>query len=111
MLHRLAIHALPTLFVLIATLPSCVPTGATCASRPVVAVPSMPPAPLPEEIQKAPAPGMTWIPGAWEWTETQWTWIPGRWLSSPNGRPWQRARTWEEGGTLEFQRGGWACAE
>jgi len=42
-----------------------------------------PPAPLPEIVPAAPAPGMIWVAGAWHYDGVQYVWVPGRWESPP----------------------------
>ena len=42
-----------------------------------------PPAPLPEIVSAAPAPGMVWVAGCWHWDGSGYVWLPGHWESPP----------------------------
>lgn len=48
-----------------------------------------PPAPRIEERPPAP-PGKTatWIPGHWEWKQSNWVWRSGHWARTEPGKTW-----------------------
>ena len=63
------------------------PAGAPASVAPpttsVVAAPMAPPPVREEIVPTAPAPGMAWIPGYWNFTGATWTWVPGRYETPP----------------------------
>ena len=74
---------------LFASLGACVPdpysqeNGHTTNTQPVSYAPAAPPAPLIETVPSAPGPTVTWQPGNWAWTGTQWVWVPGHYEQRP----------------------------
>jgi WXXGXW repeat (2 copies) len=66
-------------------------TGCTSAP-PVTQTQAPPPMPAaPTEVQPAqPGPNYTWIPGHYEWRQSERTyvWVPGSWAVQPAGYVW-----------------------
>lgn len=56
---------------------------APTAPLPVTYAPTAPPAPLVEVVPSPPGPTVTWQPGNWAWTGSQWAWIPGHYEQRP----------------------------
>lgn len=53
----------------------------------VVAVDSLPPPALPEEIPPRPEDQshLVWTDGCWEWSIGRWIWVRGGWVEAPQG--------------------------
>ncbi|AKF03244.1 YXWGXW repeat-containing protein [Sandaracinus amylolyticus] len=73
-----------------------------------VRAPEAPPPPQVEARPAAPAPGMVWIEGYWQWDGARFVWIAGRWdLPRGQGASWQPP-TWRVGaGGAVFVPGRW----
>lgn len=68
------------------------------------------PPPAPQEAQPPPpAPNLTWAPGYWYWTGSDWVWIEGGWVSPPRpGLVFVSPRWIFHLGSWVFVDGGWA---
>jgi hypothetical protein len=50
-----------------------------------VAVASMPPGGLYEQMTRSPGYGFVWIEGSWHWNGYEWAWVSGRWVHQQDG--------------------------
>jgi hypothetical protein len=72
-----------------------------------VVVPGPPPPPPVTVIPPAPAVGMIWMPGDWDW-QGRWIWGPGRWAYPPHPYArWAPGRWWHRDGRWFWGRGHW----
>jgi len=75
-----------------------------------VAVDSEPPKPLFETAPQKPGASEVWVPGYWDWSETQavWRWVPGAWLVPPRpGAQWVEPRHERKGDAWVLIKGRW----
>ena len=83
---------------LVGSLAACVPdpysqsNGHTTNTQPVNYAPAAPPAPIVEVAPPAPGPTVSWQPGHWAWTGTQWSWVSGEYEQPPT-----QAGIWQPG--------------
>lgn len=65
-----------------------------------------PPAPL-NEVAPSLAPGQTWAPGYWAWSNGQHVWVRGRTMMQRDGYLWVPDRWVQQGGSYVRQPGRW----
>jgi len=63
--------------------PAGAPTTTAPPTTSVVAAPMAPPPVRDEAVPAAPAAGMVWIPGNWNFSGATWAWVPGRYETPP----------------------------
>src|SRR5689334_1941297 len=56
--------------------PSGAPASVVPPTTSVVAAPMAPPPVREEAVPAAPAPGMVWVPGYWNFSGATWAWVP-----------------------------------
>ena len=67
-----------------------------------------PPPPQAEVFGVAPAPGMVWVNGYWNWGGSHYVWSPGGWQRPPRPRArWQAGRWENHHGRYTFRQGRW----
>lgn len=67
-------------------------------------------APPPPRAETMPAsrPGLTWVPGFWDWQNRRYVWVVGHWVAERRGYHWLRHRWLLRDGRWHLQQGGWA---
>jgi hypothetical protein len=74
-----------------------------------VATSQAPPQLQAETPPPAPAPNLTWAPGYWYWSGSQWDWVEGTWVAPPQpGLVFVTPRWVRRGPSWVFLDGGWA---
>ncbi len=82
--------------------------GCSAAPRVATAPPPVPAAPV--EVQTPqPAPNYVWVPGHWEWRESDRTyvWVPGTWAVPPAGYSWVPGHWETKAGGYSWVEGHW----
>jgi WXXGXW repeat (2 copies) len=70
-----------------------------------------PPAPIVEEYGVAPAPGLVWTDGYWNWVGGRHVWVAGHWLQPPHrGYRWEPHQWVRVQGGWQLREGHWARA-
>jgi hypothetical protein len=90
-----------------AMLTGCVvaPAPGYYAEGPVMVAP---PAPQVEVVGVAPAPGLVWVGGYWNWVDGRHVWVGGRWQAPPRGyHTWVPHRWVAYRGGWRLERGHW----
>ena len=77
-----------------------------CAARAVYV--AGPPAPRAEYYGVAPAAGMVWVPGYYNYVGTSYVWVGGRWAHPPHPHAvWVAGRYIQRNGHYEYRGGRW----
>jgi hypothetical protein len=76
-------------------------------AAPMIVADAPPPAPMAEAPGVAPARGMFWVPGHWQWSGRNYAWVRGHWENQRGGYTWV-APHWERfGGRWRYVAGHW----
>jgi hypothetical protein len=100
---------LPLLVVLaFATLTACYGVYRDGGGDVGIEVVGPPPGVRAEVTIASPGPGYFWVPGYWDWVNTDWVWVPGAWVRPPHERAvWVAPRYHHRRGHWAYQRGHW----